>query len=93
MFGLLRLKRYSGSDWISYYTVIMLSGTLGYSTTMTQRTLLFAIPLQGLLALRVLAQEYEMRRVSHAYHGFLMAGVVVSLLNIYSYRYFLFLAN
>lgn len=93
MFGLLRLKRYSGSDWISYYTVIMLSGTLGYSNAMTQRTLLFAIPLQGLLALRVLAQEYEMRRVSHAYHGILIAGVVVSLLNIYSYRYFLFLAN
>lgn len=87
---LLLIKKYNSFTWISFYFFFALVAFITFSVGMTNRTLVFLAPLQGLLALQVLRERRTDSLIIRLFTVLIAGNVLLFALNIYGYRAYLF---
>lgn len=90
LFGLVLLDRYNNLLWVAYCFCIIFFVCIGFSASLTQRTCMFILPFQGMVAMHVVAQTKKGSKVLLVYYVSLFLCITVWFMNIYSYREFLF---
>jgi hypothetical protein len=92
VYGLMLVRNFTALLWVAFYSCFALAASLGTSTMFSQRTVLFLVPFQGVVALSILRERAIGLRGMFFYKSLLFVGFLLYAINIYSYREFIFLA-
>ena len=93
LFGLIFLKKYSSPIiFIAYFFYIFLIISVGFSCMWVQRTIMFIMPFQGVIALALLNQKQSDKTFCLIYKTMLLISIIMCFLNLFSYRELIYLS-
>jgi hypothetical protein len=88
IFGLFLIRKYNSLLWVAYIFYLFLVVSISFSVTLTQRTVIILVPLQGLVASAFLSQKNKPFLIS-VFILLMLISMMLFTINVYSYRDYL----
>ena len=85
LYGLYHIKVYTPTLKVAFVLFLWLEISIGFSVMFTQRTLMFLVPFQGIIAMAFFAQKNS-KLSTYIFLGLIMVSFAAFVVNVYSYR-------
>ncbi len=85
LFGLYHIKVYTPTLKVAFVLFLWLVISIGFSVMFTQRTVMFLVPFQGIIAMAFFAQKNS-KLSTYIFLGLIMVSFAAFVVNVYSYR-------